>query len=208
MQNTDAVAPDSLRFLALGDSYTIGTSVPYAENFPSQVAAEMNKTKYKMQAPQIIARNGWTTGDLLDALKGARLHPPYAIVTLLIGVNNQYQGLPADRYKKDFAELLHQAIGFAGGKAERVIVLSIPDYSVTPFAGGSDRGQIAAEINAYNLVNETQSRAAGAAYVNVTDISRQAAKDPQLLAGDGLHPSAVMYRQWADIVTGQIFQHL
>ena len=180
-------------FLALGDSYTIGESVAPAERFPVQVA-----TSLKIEQPQIIAKTGWTTDEL--AAEIARVQPkgPFDLVTLLIGVNNQYRGRSIDEYRTQFVSLLNQAIGFAGGKADHVIVVSIPDWGVTPFAEGRDRAKIAREIDAFNAVNREEAKRAGARYADITAISRH--KDASLIASDGLHPSGRMYSQWAEVI--------
>jgi lysophospholipase L1-like esterase/phosphohistidine phosphatase SixA len=181
------------RFLALGDSYTIGEAVAPAERWPNVLAEEL-----KIGEPQIIARTGWTTDELNAAIDAAAPQGPFDLVTLLIGVNNQYRGRDAEEYRREFKALLGRAAGFAGGDAGKVIVLSIPDWGVTPFAEGRDRGKIAAEIDRFNAINGQEARSAGARYVDVTAISRES--DRALVAGDGLHPSARQYRRWAGLV--------
>lgn len=203
---------DTLRYLALGDSYTIGQSVGYQERWPVQLAnrirAEFPDTVYNVEQPDIIARTGWTTGNLLDAIALAdTLQPSYGLVSLLIGVNNQYQNRPVDVYRTEFRTLLEQAISFAGNKASRVIMLSIPDYAYTPFGQArSDPGRISAEIDAYNAINREITESYGVAYFNITPISRRGLAEPHLVAGDGLHPSGAMYALWVeeviDYVTG------
>jgi lysophospholipase L1-like esterase len=191
----------SLRFLALGDSYTIGERVAENECWPNQLA-ELIKSSPQFEGDievTIMARTGWTTGELWQGIQGAKLEPPYDLVSLLIGVNNQYRGLALDEYCLEFDSLLEQAVQFAGGNQKRVIVLSIPDWGVTPFAEGWDRAQISAGIDAFNAVNREQSARAGICYVDVAPISRLAFGDPSLLASDGLHPSGRMYSQWADL---------
>jgi len=190
------------RILCLGDSYTIGEGVLASERFPAQLARRLEQAGFELSEPQIVARTGWTTGELLAALEQAReslsQSRPFHLVTLLIGVNNQYRGRPLDEYKRQFGELLEQAVGFAASQAQRVIILSIPDWGVTPFAAGRERTKIAAEIDAFNLTNLKAARVARIAYVDVTEISRRAAVDPDLLAGDSLHPSARMYAEWVE----------
>lgn len=183
-------------YLALGDSYTIGTSVAIEQRFPNQVSIQLAQQGVALKLPAIVATSGWTTGNLLVELAA---HPPvgtYDIVTLLIGVNNQYQGRSQAEYKTQFSELLNKAIGYAGGRRGRVIVLSIPDYSVTAFAQGSDTARIAREINEFNIINKEVSAIAGVQYLHITDISREARQDPTLTAGDGLHPSGKQYERW------------
>jgi len=188
----------SPRFLALGDSYTIGEGVAAEERWPELVARRLRSRGVAIGDPRIIARTGWTTDELAAAIDEARPQGTYAVVTLLIGVNDQYRGRPAEEYRKPFLVLLHRAIAFAGGKAGRVIVVSIPDWGVTPFAGSRDRAAIATEIDHFNAINREESERAGARWVDVTAISRRAAGDPTLVAGDGLHPSAKMYALWTE----------
>lgn len=190
--------PD-VRYLALGDSYTIGESVPEAERWPNQ-QAELLKTKGVSTEVTIIARTGWTTDELWNGIQEATVEPPYDLVSLLIGVNNQYRGRDIQEYREGFVFLLNKAIEYAGGDANRVIVLSIPDWGVTPFANSRDSKKIAVEINQFNAVNEEESKKAGVHYVDVTPISREAVNDPSLIAPDGLHPSGKMYAQWAKLV--------
>jgi lysophospholipase L1-like esterase len=173
------------RFLALGDSYTIGEGVTPEERWPNQL---------RIGEPEIIARTGWTTGELSAAIDAASLQSPYDLVTLLIGVNNQYRGRGVEEYRREFAALLRRAIELAGGKPSRVIVVSIPDWGVTPFAAGRDRAAIAREIDSFNAVNRAEAWRAGARYADITPISRQ---KPELVASDGLHPSGAMYAEWA-----------
>ena len=145
-------------YLALGDSYTIGESVPSEKNFPHQVVALLQKEKISIDEPAIIAKTGWTTDELQEQLSRVRLAVPFDFVTLLIGVNNQYRGRSATEYAQQFEELLQQSIGYAGDKANHVIVLSIPDWGVTPFAKDRDRNKIAKEIDAFNAINEKISK--------------------------------------------------
>jgi len=188
------------RYLALGDSYTIGHAVKGRERWPMQLAARLDEKGVRMAEPEIIAENGWTTANLLAALKRVDPHGPYALVTVLIGANDQFQGATVDEYAVRFHAVLRNAIGLAGGDPKRVIVLSIPDWSVTPFAGSRDRSPIATAIERFNEVNRAKAVRAGARYVDITSESRRAAADPSLLVGDGLHPSAKMYAAWAELV--------
>jgi lysophospholipase L1-like esterase len=189
-----------VRFLALGDSYTIGESVAPTERWPAQFAAALRAGGLALDEPRIIARTGWTIDELGQAIAAANVSAEYDLVSLLIGVNDQYRGYPVAEYPERFRALLRQAIGIAGGRPARVLVLSIPDWGATPFAAGRDRAKIAAEIDAYNAVNRAESEAAGAPYVDVTPVSREAAADRTLLAADGLHPSAAMYARWVELV--------
>jgi lysophospholipase L1-like esterase len=189
----------SLRYLALGDSYTIGESVGEAERFPNQLAALLANEGLTVEV-KIIARTGWITDELWRGIQAAKLEPPYDLVSLLIGVNNQYRGRDIEEYREQFVFLLNKSIEYAGGDPKRVIVLSIPDWGVTPFASGRDREKIAQEIDAFNAINREETEKAGAHYADVTPISREAVNDPSLIAPDGLHPSGKMYRMWAEKV--------
>jgi lysophospholipase L1-like esterase len=188
-----------LRYLALGDSYTIGQGVAEAERWPMQLATRLRETGLLIEPPLIVARTGWTTQGLLAAIEREDPQGPFDLVSLLIGVNNQYGGRNADEYRADFRTLLEQAIGFAGGSSERVVVLSIPDWGVTPFASERDRYRIAREIDRFNLINREETERAGAYYVDITPLSRLAAQELALLASDGLHPSGAMYAKWVEL---------
>jgi lysophospholipase L1-like esterase len=187
----------SRRVLALGDSYTIGESVDPSQRWPNQLADLLRDCGIAVDDPEIIARTGWTTDELSRAIDRADPAGPYALVTLLIGVNNQYRGRDAEEYRTEFAALLERAIGFAGRTPQRVIVLSIPDWGVTPFARKRNRASIAKAIDRFNAINREESQRAGVHYVDITPGSRAAALDPALIAGDGLHPSGRMYAEWA-----------
>lgn len=194
---TTAPANGAARYLALGDSYTIGESVAVEGRWPVQLARLLRERGVKVAPPEIIARTGWTTGELSSAIDAANPSGPYEMVTLLIGVNNQYRGRPLDEYRPEFRALLERAIGFAGGTPARVVVLSIPDWGVTPFAEGRDRETIAREIDAYNAAKREITLSSGAHWVDVTPVSRERGAEAEMLAADGLHPSAEMYREWA-----------
>ncbi|MBI3914782.1 MAG: SGNH/GDSL hydrolase family protein [Chloroflexi bacterium] len=195
LKNTAEATP--MRFLALGDSYTIGESVAAPERWCAQLARMLRENGSALDDPQIIATTGWTTDELNAAIDRAKPQGAYDLVSLLIGVNNQYRGRDLANYRQEFAALLQRAIAFAGGRPARVIVLSIPDWGVTPFAAGRDRAKIAAEIDAFNAVNREETSRAGALYVDITPGSRGAASDAALIASDGLHPSGKMYGEWA-----------
>lgn len=187
-------------YLALGDSYTIGESVEQSERWPVQLVHKLRSSGVAIKDPEIVAKTGWTTDELIDAIDQAELKPSYDLVTLLIGVNNQYRGYPIDQQKKEFEILLKKAIEFAGNDTSRVFVVSIPDYGVTPFAEGKDREQIGKEIDVYNTVNFEICKKYGVAYFDITPISRKAATNDALTAGDGLHPSGEMYAQWVEVI--------
>ncbi len=186
-----------MRFLALGDSYTIGEAVDPAERWPVQLTALLREKGFEVADPQIIAATGWTTDELTAGINAAAPQGNFELVSLLIGVNNQYRGLDTGEYREQFVTLLQRATQFAGGTPSRVIVLSIPDWGVTPFASGRNRVAIAAAIDTFNVINKEEAERAGARYVDVTPVSREAADDPLLIAADGLHPSRKMYTEWA-----------
>jgi lysophospholipase L1-like esterase len=192
---TDAQAA---RFLALGDSYTIGEGVAAAERWPAQLAQALRARGLTVAEPEIVARTGWTTDELAAAMDAHAFRPPYDLVTLLIGVNNQYRGRDLANYRAEFGALLERAIALAGGRAERVIVVSIPDWGVTRFGreSGRDRARIAHELDAYNAANAEIAAARHVHYVDVTALSRAGGDDPALLVADGLHPAAAMYARW------------
>ncbi len=187
-----------LRYLALGDSYTIGEGVDPAGRWPVQLAAGLRDAGIAIADPRIIATTGWTTGELAAAMDAAEPLGGWDFVSLLIGVNNQYRGCPLDEYEIAFAHLLERAVALAGGRAQRVLVLSIPDWGATPFGAASGRGlqRIGDEIDAYNAAAEATCASHGVAWVDVTAISRRHAGDAAMLVDDGLHPSAAMYAEW------------
>lgn len=202
LQMTDQTKAYS--YLALGDSYTIGESVLTSENFPNQTVQRLKNQGYEFKSPEIVATTGWTTDELQNNINNRTFSAPYDIVTLLIGVNNQYRGRFIDTYKPEFENLLKQAIQFAGGKAEHVIVLSIPDWGVTPFAADRDRDQIAREIDEHNTANKIISEKYNVNYIDITPWTREAANDPSLVAADGLHPSAKEYKRWSEKLADKI----
>ncbi|MDQ2691907.1 MAG: SGNH/GDSL hydrolase family protein [Chloroflexota bacterium] len=189
----------SIRYLALGDSYTIGESVSEQERWPDQLARLLQAEGIHTEVT-IIARTGWTTSELWEGIQARQIQPPYDLVSLLVGVNNQYRGYSIDEYREQFTFLLNKAIEYAGGKPERVIVLYIPDWGVTPFAADRDTERIAQEIDAFNSVNREESERAGVRYIDVTPISRMATDEASLIAEDGLHPAGKMYALWAEQV--------
>lgn len=199
---------DKLKYLALGDSYTIGQGVDITQRYPVQIADSLKKRGYLMEDPGIIAVTGWTTSDLQTAIRAANPQGPYDLVSLLIGVNNQYRGQDINIYRKEFGELIDQSIYFAGNDTGRVIVLSIPDWGVTPFASGRDREKIAREIDEYNAINKEITLSKGIVWIDVTGISRLAENDATLIAGDGLHPSGKMYTEWVRLALPEIVKML
>lgn len=196
-----------LTWLALGDSYTIGEGVPPEGRWPMQLAAMLRAEDKALAEPTILATTGWTTDELSAAMDGASFAPPYGLVSLLIGVNNQYRGRRVDDYRIEFSHLLQRAVALAGGHAEHTLVLSIPDWGVTPFArdSGRDLARIAAELDAHNTIARDETLQQGARWVDIAPISRQ---HPALLADDGLHPSASQYTLWAEAVLPAVRQML
>ena len=194
------------KFLALGDSYTIGEGVDPDDRWPAKLAAAMRARGVAIAQPQIIAKSGWSTDELLAAIdyevSQGEVEPPYALASLQIGVNNQYRGGSLDEFRAGFCVLLGLALGFAGGKPTQVLVLSIPDWGVTPFAqsAGCDRDQVAREIDQYNAAAESECRTRGVHWVDITDLTRHP-DHARWLAADGLHPSADMYRLWVDRIS-------
>lgn len=186
-------------FLALGDSYTIGEGVGEADRWPAQLAARLRARGRAIDHPRIIARTGWTTDELLRAIEADPLAAVCDLVTVLVGVNDQYRGIGVAGYRDSFDRLLGRAIQLAK-LPSHLIVLSIPDWSVTPFAASRDRSAIAREIDSFNDVNRGSARQAGARYLDITPISRTAATNAMLIAPDGLHPSAAMYSMWVDLL--------
>ncbi len=197
-------SPNSLHYLALGDSYTIGESVPESQRWPVQFVAALRQRGLAMADADIIARTGWTSADLQRAIEQQNSEQTYDLVSLLIGGNDQGQGLSIEDYRSRFKDLLNFAITAAGGDPTHVLVVSIPDWGATPFAEGQDRAAIGAEIDAFNAVNREESLAAGVQYFDITPISRQAASDPSLVAGDGLHPSGKMYAAWVELLVPNV----
>lgn len=189
-------SPDSYTYLALGDSYTIGESVKENERWPVQLADSLSLRGIKVSKPTIVAKTGWTTAELKDGIAQAELSKTYDLVSLLIGVNNQYRGYDIDIYKFEFRELLEQAISFAGGDSSKVFVVSIPNYGVTPFGIQKGEDRIRAELLEYDAIAKQISSEHGIPFVNITPISEDAKTNADLIAEDELHPSGKMYSQW------------
>lgn len=187
----------SVSYLALGDSYTIGESVPMTANFPYQLADSISKSGKMYESPVIIARTGWRTDQLIDAVESAHLKKEYDLVTLLIGVNNEFQGRTLTEYERDFKLLCQKSIELAGNKKKRVIVLSIPDYGYTPY-GKAKQERISERIDLFNASNKRISDSLGLKYVDITEISRRGLSEPDLVADDGLHPGTKMYALWVE----------
>ncbi|WP_223303876.1 SGNH/GDSL hydrolase family protein [Dokdonella koreensis] len=194
--------PAGMRYLALGDSYTIGEGVAADGRWPVVLAARLRARGIALDAPRIVATTGWTTDELAAGIDAAALQPPYDLVSLLIGVNNQYRGRSIFNFRDEFAALLARAVALAGGRADRVFVVSIPDWGVTPFARekNHDPARIAAAIDTFNRTVEEIAAQAGVPHADVTTASRRAGAAPDLLVDDGLHPSAAQYLRWLDTI--------
>lgn len=199
---TAGVHAGTLRYLALGDSYTIGEGVADAQRWPVQLVARLRADGIDVGSPRIVATTGWTTDELSQAMDGERFDPPYDFVTLLIGVNNQYRGRDVDNYRSEFRALLERAIALAGARPQRVLVVSIPDWGVTRFGreSGRDVARIAAELDAYNAAARDEARRRGVAWADVTAASRKAADAATMLVDDGLHPSGAQYARWLETI--------
>lgn len=188
-----------LRFLALGDSYTIGQGVSVEERWPSQLVKRLEAFGVSTEKLTFIAQTGWRTDNLLNAINAENPDPDYNMVSLLIGVNNQYQGAAISAYPGEFRQLLQKAIYLCGGNKEGVFVLSIPDYGYTPF-GASSQASISAEIDSYNAINQQIANEFGVGYYNITPISRETVSRSDYLASDQLHPSGEMYKSWVSFI--------
>jgi lysophospholipase L1-like esterase len=204
------IFPAMHRFLALGDSYTIGEGVPLEAGWPARVARRLRDGGVDLADPRIIAVTGWTTDELAAGIEAAAPRPRWDLVTLAIGVNNHYRGRGLDQYRDQLRSLLARAVNLAGEHAGHVLMISIPDWGVTRFARSKhrDTARMAAEMDAFNAAACDLARAAGAGWVDVTTISRGLADAPDMLAADGLHPSAAQYAIWADTIAPVAYQRL
>ncbi len=191
-----------MRYLALGDSYTVGEGVAPAESWPFALARKLRDQGRPLAAPDVVAVTGWTTDELQAGLAGRELAPPYALVSLMIGVNNQYRGRELAEYRGQFDELLRFAVAMAGNQPLRVLVVSIPDWGVTPTGAADPRSRevIAAAIDAFNAAAREITEAAGCRFVDITPLSRACGDAPGMLVADGLHPSAAQYRRWLPVI--------
>lgn len=209
MGSASAAAKD-IRYLALGDSYTIGESVPEAGRWPLQLVALLRERGVAIQDPRIIARTGWTTDELFAAMDAQEPLGEWDFVSLLIGVNNQYRGRPVEDYRAEFERLLQRAIALAGGRSDRIFVLAIPDWGVTPFGAGSGRDLVAvsAQLDAYNAAKREVAQLHGVAFVDVAPVSRARGGEAAMVADDGLHPSAALYAEWARLALPAALQEL
>jgi len=209
----DTATQTTKSWLALGDSYTIGEQVPLHESFPYQAmqllrqnTAGIENLRQVFAAPEIVAKTGWTTDELNEHINKTSFLPSYDLVTLLIGVNNQYRGRNWYEFKIEFTHLLQRAIAFAGGNNKNVYVLSIPDWGVTPFAKDRDVQRIAAEIDKYNEQCKLVAEESECHYIDITASQRADGNNTDFLAGDGLHPNGKEYAKWAERLVSLILQ--
>ncbi|MEP5612865.1 MAG: SGNH/GDSL hydrolase family protein [Cyclobacteriaceae bacterium] len=201
---------ETLSFLALGDSYTIGEAVKEYERWPVQLVSRLRKNNISIEEAKIVAKTGWTTDELIAAIEERDIQRTYDLVTLLIGVNNQYRGYPIEQYEKEFEELVTKAIKYAAGIPENVFVISIPDYGVTPFAVEKelDAAKIASDLEAYNDIARRIATSKNIIFTDITQDSKDAKNDPSLTAKDGLHPSSKMYALWVEALYLSIYDNL
>jgi lysophospholipase L1-like esterase len=201
-------ATTGISYLALGDSYTIGEGAPEDGRWPVQLAALAQAQGLPLTQPTIIARTGWTTAELQDAIRAAHNTHTYGLVSLLIGVNNQYRGQSVALYRQEFRALLATALAFAGGQPRHVLVLAIPDWGQAPFAEGRDRAQIAQEIDQFNAVAHEECQHADVAFVDITPLTRAAVGDEKQFVADGLHYTGAQMQQWAALALPVVQQQL
>jgi lysophospholipase L1-like esterase len=199
---------NGLSYLALGDSYTIGESVAESERWPVQLSKSLAKNGVEVASPQIIAQTGWTTDELKEKIVSENITKTYDLVSLLIGVNNQYRGRSVEQFQTEFIELLETAIKFAGYKSEQVFVVSIPDWGITPFGGKGQNKTISKQIDLFNKVKKEETDKKGILFIDITPISRLAINDISLIAKDGLHPSEKMYRQWVEKILPELLKKI
>jgi lysophospholipase L1-like esterase len=208
-EKTDIMEENTYTYLALGDSYTIGEGVEESNRYPNQLVELLKSQNITLEKPTIIAKTGWTTDELANGISAAGIEgKTYDLVTLLIGVNNQYRGRPVADYETEFRKMLQQAIGFANGNPSHVVVISIPDWGVTPFAQerGTDQEKVAKEIDAYNSAKERISKEMAVAYIDITEEYRKIGALPEMVVDDNLHPSALVYKSWAQKLSEVIFE--
>lgn len=196
------------KFLALGDSYTIGEGVDQEVSWPFQLRRALKQKKVELAPPVVLARTGWTTEELESAIEEADLQGPFDLVTLMVGVNDQYRGYEVERFEIGFQRLLHQACGFSSRGAAGVLVLSIPDWGVTPFAMDRDLHKIAHEIDTFNRSAARRCESQQVTWVDVTSCSRAVGSQPHMLVADQLHPSRHQYEEWVEILWPIARQHI
>jgi lysophospholipase L1-like esterase len=186
-----------ITYLALGDSYTVGESVAFENSFPALLSTRIEENKNRIVNTTIIAQTGWRTDQLISSVSG-RESADYNLVTLLIGVNNQFQSRPFSQYETEFTVLLNKAISLAGNDSNKVIVLSIPDYYYTPYGQSNGDEQISIELDKYNNFAKSIAKAKGVTFLDITDITRKGLDEPDLVANDGLHPSVLAYEKFVE----------
>ena len=197
--------PLTLRYLALGDSYTIGERVFVEERFPHQMTAKLQDDDFSINFPVYVAQTGWTTSDLLEGIEGANINAPFDLVSICIGVNNQFSGMPIVDYEVEFEALIEKAIEFANDDKSKVIILSIPDYAYSVYGQSFPSHEaISTEIDEYNVVNKTIAESYEIQYFDITPISRQGLEEPELISSDNLHPSAEQYRRWVNLIYNDV----
>ncbi|TXN34342.1 SGNH/GDSL hydrolase family protein [Flagellimonas hymeniacidonis] len=197
---------DAIPFLALGDSYTAATSEKKVNSWPVQLAQILKKKGIKINSPEILAKAGWTSTDLIENMEKQQLSNSFGLVGLLIGVNNQYKNKDIDIFKREFPRLLETSIALAKNDPKNVFVLSIPDWSVTPFARFKDKKKIVKELNNYNSIIEEEAKKRDVLFIEITQSSKNAAVNPSLIASDSLHPSKKMYKLWAKKISKKLFK--
>lgn len=199
---------NGLTYLALGDSYTIGESVDQEERWPVQLAKSLSNAGLAVSTPKIIARTGWTTDELKAKIVSQNITQTYDLVSLLIGVNNQYRGRSVEQFRTELIDLLEISIKFARNNPAHVLVVSIPDWGVTPFASDRNQKEISAQIDLFNAVKKEETEKRGILFVDITPISRQVVNDKTLVADDGLHPSGKMYEKWVEKITPELLKKI
>ncbi|WP_300440511.1 SGNH/GDSL hydrolase family protein [Christiangramia sp.] len=206
--NNQVPEDPKLTYLALGDSYTIGESVMETERWPVQLAEQLRDRGYKMAAPKIIAKTGWTTEDLLRGMENElNIQRDFDLVSILIGVNNQYQGKLISEYEEDLRTIFRKAVNHSKTMEKGVFAVSIPDYGYTPF-GSANQEEVSAEIDKFNEVFRRVADEFEVPFYNITPISREAKENPELVASDGLHPNELMYQLWVDQIVNQVAEKL
>lgn len=210
LQKTESADQNKAQYtyLALGDSYTVGQSVSPSKSFPAQLEKLLEKNLKVKITTEMVATTGWRTDNLLDGIASRQLTHPYDFITLLIGVNNQYQGRPFSQYEEEFPKLLELALQLSGNDSGKVIVVSIPDYAYTPFGENRGREHISRDIDKYNTFAEKTAQQYNITYVNITDITRKGIDQPELVANDGLHPSGEAYTTFASRIAPFVVSEL
>ena len=195
-----------LRYLALGDSYTIGEGIAESGRWPNVLARALTQRDIALDAPRIIATTGWTCAELSAAMDEAEPLGQWDLVSLLIGVNDQYRGHGMEVFAHGFTNLLERAIALAGHRTDRVFVLAIPDWSVTPFAQtcGHDLAVTASELDAFNAFAQRTCETRGIAFIDIAPVSRARGGEAEMLAEDGLHPSAKLVSLWAELALPRV----